>query len=358
MFLTAITIGYAVPNENFDASVHSVFQSALNLRLQESHQLLTLVTANEADLPQGIRVDTPDGFTFETFRVGEQATCCDGLLALDILTIDLRCARRWKCDLSALEADPANPAVSAAWNFVWEALNQRQIKSNAEIIARNFTVSKFPDFDAKSGEDAKTGVFTLRHSVTEKAEIAMRELVEATRRHDVSRAESSVRSLIGLGSGLTPSGDDLLVGYLAGLWCAVWNQSERMKFVSDLGRAVIHQSRQTNDISRTYLYHAAQGQVSSLLTNLAEAVSRGENQDRLLELAEVAMRVGHTSGMDAVTGLLVGLAAWTSLGTFDFLVEGGIPPGQDFFSKPVFRSTCRKINAAMSRPMVDARKIP
>jgi hypothetical protein len=77
-----------------------------------------------------------------------------------------------------------------------------------------------------------------------------------------------------------------------------------------LGEAVIHHSHQTNDISRTYLYHAARGQVSSLLANLAGAICHGESPDRLLEITEAAMQVGHTSGMDAVTGLLIGLTAW------------------------------------------------
>jgi hypothetical protein len=116
--------------------------------------------------------------------------------------------------------------------------------------------------------------------------------------------------LIGLGPGLTPSGDDLLVGYLAGLWCTVRDQGKRAQFISSLGKTVIRLSRQTNDISRTYLYHAVRGQVSSQLANLAEAISYAENPERLLAIAESAMRVGHTSGMDAVTGLLVGLTAW------------------------------------------------
>jgi hypothetical protein len=73
---------------------------------------------------------------------------------------------------------------------------------------------------------------------------------------------------------------------------------------------IIRLSRMTNDISRTYLLHAVRGQVSSWLANLAEAIGRGESPERLLEIAETAMKVGHTSGMDAVTGMLVGLAVW------------------------------------------------
>jgi hypothetical protein len=122
-----------------------------------------------------------------------------------------------------------------------------------------------------------------------------------------------LKALIGLGTGLTPSGDDFLVGYLVGLWCTVRDTEERRQFVSNLGKAVIRLSRRTNDISRTYLYHAAHGQVSSRLEALAGAICRAENLEHLLAAAESAMQTGHTSGMDAVTGLLVGLAAWETL---------------------------------------------
>jgi hypothetical protein len=293
MYLPAITIGYAIPNKNFDATVHSVFRSALNLRLNKKNKLLTLLVSSEADLPQGIRLDTPDEFSFEKFCVGEQVTCEDKNLRLNSLTIDLHNARRWQCDLSALDVDTTTPSFSSAWNFVWDALNKRQKLSNAEIIAEELF---------RLDESA-------RANVSRKVGEAMRDLVHATRRCELSDT-SAIKQLIGLGSGLTPTGDDLLVGYLAGLWCTVQNKIERTQFIACLGKRIIRFSRETNDISRTYLYHAAQGQVSSRLANLAEAICSGENREHLLETAEAAMSVGHTSGMDAVTGLLVGLTVW------------------------------------------------
>lgn len=293
MYLSAISIGYAVPSGNFDASVHSVFQSALNLRWHASDTLLTLLASGEANLPQGIRLDAPKDFTFEIFSEGEKVTCRDGTLQLNAFTIDLCRARRWECDLPALKIDTTNPAVAAAWSFVWGALNRRQKLSNAEIIAE----------DLLRHDEAKP------IGIARKACEAMRNLVSTAQRYDLADT-SAIKSLIGLGSGLTPSGDDLLAGFMSGLWCTVRDQSEQIKFVSDLGRVIIHQSEKTNDISRTYLYHAVQGQVSSRLADLAGAISRGETPNHLADIAEAAMQVGHTSGMDTVTGLLIGLTAW------------------------------------------------
>jgi hypothetical protein len=140
----------------------------------------------------------------------------------------------------------------------------------------------------------------------------MRALRNAAQRLDLTDA-SVVHSLIGLGPGLTPGGDDLLVGYMAGLWCTVQDFSERARFTSGLGKTIVDLSHQTNEISRTYLYHAAQGQVASRLANLAEAICQGTQPDRIVEIAEIAMSVGHTSGMETVTGLLLGLTAWQGI---------------------------------------------
>lgn len=286
-----------MPRTDFEAIVHSVFQSALNLRPVGANELLTLVIASEADLPQGIRVNTPPEFSFEKFNIGDTVTCQDGNLRIDSLTVGLHNAQRWKCDLSKLEFDPTKPTVSSAWGLVWDMLNERQRLSGSEIIA----------------EELFRPTESARNGVSYKAGAAMQDLVNTTRRLSSTDA-FAVNSLIGLGSGLTPSGDDLLIGYVTGLWCTVEHSSERMQFIASLGKTIIHLLPKTNDISCTYLYYATQGQVSSRLANLAKGICRGESPAYLTQGAEAAMRVGHTSGMDALTGLLIGLTTWSKPG--------------------------------------------
>jgi Protein of unknown function (DUF2877) len=293
MYLKAVSMGDAVPHTDFDATVHSVFESAVNLCLTGGRELLTLVGSSQADLPQGIRVDIPDSFSFEVAHSGEQATCRHDLLRLGALAIELRNARRWKCDLPALQADMTNPAVANAWRRAWQVVSKRQGCSGYEVITENLV---FSDNVVRPGRLGNV-------------EEAIRGLVDATRRCDLT-ATRAVGTLIGLGAGLTPSCDDLLTGYLAGLWCAVQRRSERVRFLSDLGKEVLRLSSRTNDISRTYLYHAVRGQVSSLLDASARTICQGGNPDSLLDAVEAAMRVGHTSGGMAVVGLLLGLTAW------------------------------------------------
>jgi hypothetical protein len=171
MQLRALSIGYAVPRTDFDATVHSVFRSAVNLRPSSGFGLLTLVSSSQADLPQGIRLDIPGDFSFEKFTVGDKATCHAMHLCIDSVTIDLHGARCWKCDLPALHVDLSNPVTAAAWKYVWLALNQRQMQLQAGIIA----------------QDLLRPAGISRPGWAGKAMDAMRDLLEATRRYDLSR---------------------------------------------------------------------------------------------------------------------------------------------------------------------------
>jgi Protein of unknown function (DUF2877) len=296
MLLEAVCVGYAVPPRGFDARIHSVFASAANLKLVRDNRLLTLVTVEEADLPQGIRLNTLQGFSFDGLHPGESVTCRGGIMHCGHfpLTIDLRRAYRWKCNLPALVVNMTNPHTAAAWQTSWQALNTRQALTGAEILAEALL------------HPNKTKTFATAQKVSE----LTRGLVSATRQNDLHFGKAAATGLVGLGSGLTPSGDDLLVGYLAGLWCTAERRKERLEFLSGLGRGVIRLSRRTNDISRTSLYHAAHGQVSSRLETLARAICQGDYSAHLLEAVEAAMQAGHASGMETVTGLLLGLSAW------------------------------------------------
>ena len=295
MHLQALSIGYAVPRANFEASVHSIFRTAINLKPVDQNLLLTMVAVSEPDLPQGVRIDCPADFSFERADLGWSASSHDGCLFFEgsTLEIEFRNCRRWQCDLPAYKTDLTEPAVAQAWKWAWELLNARQLSMGTEIVAGALLR---PD-----GIDRPAISIRLGEAVRE-VNLAMRNHRPADR--------SALTRLMGLGGGLTPSGDDFLVGYLAGLWCSVRDNTHRRRLVAQLGQLINRLSGRTTDISRTYLYHAACGQVCSRLDALARAISTPESQAQILAAAELAMHSGHSSGMDAVTGLLFGLACW------------------------------------------------
>ncbi|HEY3312572.1 MAG TPA: DUF2877 domain-containing protein [Anaerolineales bacterium] len=299
MYLNALTKGCAFPQEDFEAVVQSVFQPAVNLRPTRSKLLLTLSTSGEADLPQGVRVNSPADFSFDQkLRIGEKASCQGKLLFFQdsSLVIDLNSASRWECDLPALRGNINNPTTAAAWDFAWQILNERQARLGAELQAA--AVLKLED--------------DTRNETTKRAGKAILALGIGAIQHWMSdySFQAGVVGVVGLGPGLTPAGDDLLVGFLAGLWCTLRGREDCAKFLTRLGRAIIRASKKTNDLSRTYIFQAARGQVSSRVEALARAICSGEGEEQIRTAAEAAMQSGHSSGMDTVTGLLLGLRAW------------------------------------------------
>jgi hypothetical protein len=116
---------------------------------------------------------------------------------------------------------------------------------------------------------------------------------------DSDAAAAAVTGLLGAGPGLTPSGDDVLAGFLAGA-TAFGIDAAALRHAT----AVLAPAR-TTALSASLLWHAARGECIDELAGLA-AVLTGE---RPRELAGPAVRrllsVGHTSGAALALGLVM-----------------------------------------------------
>ncbi len=113
---------------------------------------------------------------------------------------------------------------------------------------------------------------------------------------------AAVTELLGLGPGLTPSGDDFLAALLIALrWLG---QTER---ACALAAAVCPRAlAASNPISAQHLYAAAEGWGSAALHDLLRALCTTDATKQLSALDRLSA-VGHTSGWDALAGLYVTL---------------------------------------------------
>lgn len=290
MQIHASSVGEAVPPETFDAVVHSAFDSAANLRLANEDRLITVLVSDRYELPQGIRIAGSD-VPIRSLDPGRRAACRGGILRFDSfpLSIDLRHAPVWKCRVPGLALEMGSHGAQAAWSRAWELLNRRQRQQNSDIVADELFRMQ------------------ARSLLGRKISRPVMQLIASADGFDVQRSIQAAEGLIGLGPGVTPSGDDVLIGFLAGLWSLSGQHAKRQSFVRSFGRDLLRIARQTNEISRTYLYHAVQGQFSSTLSTLVEKIGTGGNVESAVR---EALQVGHSSGMDSVTGLLISLAVW------------------------------------------------
>lgn len=122
----------------------------------------------------------------------------------------------------------------------------------------------------------------------------LEKLMQSLRKGDGSALEEAVTSLLGLGPGLTPSGDDVLCGLLWGLNHSPYgNHGLKAILCREAGK-------RTHPVSAAYLTAIAEGEVFGRLAEAWSGLTGREesNFERLLE-------VGSSSGGDLLLGLLL-----------------------------------------------------
>jgi Protein of unknown function (DUF2877) len=284
MHLTALSAGPEAPRIRFNGVIHSVFDQACNIRVDDG-RLLALLTPGLANVPHGARIAAQAGFGFARHvTVGAPVGCRADVLRMAGLSIDLGTAKPWQAELAGAAVDLRMPQVAQAWWTAWRMLRQRRVRRGAEQLA------------LLSRTLHRRGLCLAR----------------AARQLRVDQARRAIEGLIGCGPGLTPSGDDVIVGFLAGLWSAAGDDPAQCAFRCALCDAVAAAAVRTGDISRVYLAHAARGRFAEPLSTLAARIGDGASVGEIERLTAAALRVGHSSGGDGVLGLLLGLAAWSA----------------------------------------------
>jgi hypothetical protein len=129
------------------------------------------------------------------------------------------------------------------------------------------------------------------------------EALQAWLRHWADDPPEEAASLIGLGPGLTPSGDDLLGGMLVALHAV--GETARARRLGDwvLARA----AAATGRISLAHLRCAAEGDGAEPLHLVLAALGMPGTPGLEAALARLAA-IGHSSGLDALAGTVLVLA--------------------------------------------------
>lgn len=109
--------------------------------------------------------------------------------------------------------------------------------------------------------------------------------------------------LIGLGPGLTPSGDDLIAGALIALAAL-----DLLNVRDLLWRACHEHLDRTNDISQVHLRTAAMGYGVAAMHAAIHATISGD-ADRVEQALAAVSAIGHSSGRDGFAGVLIVLRA-------------------------------------------------
>jgi hypothetical protein len=290
--------------KNLGWRVHSVFRQALNIAAGD--RLIAIAPQSAGGLPNGIAISgAPD---FRALRLEEGMLVNGGWPTLELpqagVRIDLGRAWAWSPRLVAGSLDPSDGAM------------RRRIETAADVVAARASRVGFAQciellrpVAVGAASPAASWSSSVGLAVDEGPDAARAGLrsIETMRRavadRDLAAAFEATEALIGLGDGLTPSGDDFLVGLTAAL------RASRHELASPIATHAAERARgATTDVARTALEHASRGEYAERIHDVLGALARGDEQ-ALRGQIERALSWGASSGADSLLGMLLALEA-------------------------------------------------
>lgn len=267
-------------------TVHSVYKKTVNL--QAGERLLALQAASSPMSPISIITDM-DVMAFEVLPVkpGQQVSITGSRIIISSPghTVVFWCRPKNVC-CTRLTCPPGPFPCKELVSRIRQAVTASQ----AGIFRLLFC--DFPDGHGNNAAEEYSLILGAARS-------RIRQCSECLDQRLYGDAAKHLAGLIGLGIGLTPSGDDFLCGVLAGL---ILRGEENHPFAHALCREVTSRRFDTNDISRAFLDCSVQHHFSLAVNSLTDLPSA----DRILN---VFSAIGHSSGIDTLCGVAYGLSA-------------------------------------------------
>ena len=160
----------------------------------------------------------------------------------------------------------------------------------------------------KNGHHSAKPVFDQGNIILASAWPVVETLLSLLIHHNYRSIPETASELIGLGEGLTPSGDDFLGGFFFCLNRLQQAYPRELEFTSDYSLSIERWKTRTNLISFTLLKDNACGYGLEPLELFVSALLQGDPIINVQSYAELLVNVGHSTGWDILTGFLAGMA--------------------------------------------------
>jgi hypothetical protein len=261
------------------ASVHSVYKSTINCIVDD--RIFSLQHQEMPITPLSINLDIPKR-VFELIRVNrgdEVQFTKDGLVAFNSM-FTMNHAEVFDCDLT----EGTVP------------LDKVKIKILTDQILKYIEKGEFGRI-AKSFKDNEVIPLTFAGNYVSGV------LLRLTSSSNIAEIGSLSAQLVGVGEGLTPSGDDFNCGMLAAQYYLRGHPySDELK--EELISQIMRRINTTTVISKDFLTYACEGKFSQMVKNVL--IKSQKELDVTSEIIKIR-DIGHTSGIDFLTGLYFGL---------------------------------------------------
>jgi hypothetical protein len=130
-----------------------------------------------------------------------------------------------------------------------------------------------------------------------------RDFIERIKKLKGKRPIEAVKSLIGFGPGLTPTGDDVLLGFLS----VVNTCDDFIPIREAFANEILSNLKYTSDISRYFLEIAAEKRYHEYVQNVIYSMVLGLPESVSISVKKL-LGIGSTSGTDIAAGMYLGFS--------------------------------------------------
>jgi hypothetical protein len=283
----ALSVDVAIPHLLADgaaqAQVHSVFRRVINV-VTPAGQLISLCGREHDDAPWSLRADV-DGWAAWRVQAGAAVYA----------------------DLDAVTVHDGGPRISLGGVRAWDAVAEPITADRDRLIDRAHELACVVRASGVPGGALRGPAHDLFAAVVaERISTGLADIVAGELAGHADDVEVAASSLLGLGPGLTPSGDDALTG-LALVVSRPGSCATRV--LPALRRVLSRHVDRTTALSWATLSAAVNGKARQRFLDLVDIlVSRDHAEPVLLrERAGRVIGIGRTSGTDIACGVLAGI---------------------------------------------------
>lgn len=269
-------------SDNVVFKIHSVYNQVLNL-IDQKNKIYSIIIRNFDNLPAALKVDSL--LSFKSLGI-----TLDDKIIVDSETIKI--------------ADKLIIYLENKEFRVWDTKLNSLSKINGNNIKNNLIKSTKKLSEESNFRGASYFYLSFYYNLKNNRKIGLVEkYLSGEIKKNIIEMEIDKKnplSIIGLGLGLTPSGDDFLTGYLGVM--GIMNLEYSKKIFNNFKNKILESDFSTTDISRAMLLNIlnlkARGKISDFIYSI--------NQDfKTFDKAlDNVLTIGSTSGCDIAVGVL------------------------------------------------------
>lgn len=265
--------------------VHSVFDSSVNIIGE--NLFFSLLSGKSCLFPMTCRL--PDGIYFPDFGIkeGMEVTWSEDSISIPDADLEI------------------NLTDNKIRNLLFDKKEELRIPTEFELklkILKDLIEDKGCEYDLST---LVTGKYRNPY-----ADLVIRKLpgLEEAIRNNAEQAGIQAGGLAGCGIGLTPSSDDMLIGYMSVYRADSLARGFRMEEIDIITNSMgTKASEHTNTISGAFLKQCGIGLFSEYMSKLLRALYSDTDADTVRRCGQDIQNYGSTSGTDILTGVVLAM---------------------------------------------------